>query len=156
MVSGAPPLAGSRREDALAVASRRFRVLGITLVFAAVGPPVGTVIFLWPITFTGSRDDIAVLIMSFFLGYITGGIPAVIAGLTIGFKHVYLRGARWWFALGVGVLVGIAFEVSYRAVSVPAGPVDVRLGTYCAVAMISTFVCWMIVRRWFSDREAAP
>jgi hypothetical protein len=161
MVNGARPLEAGPPDDALVVASRRRRVLAITLVFAAVGPPVGTMIFLMavnggPITGYGARDDFALLIMSFYIGYLIGGIPAIAAGLMIASKHVYRGGAGWPFVLGIGLLVGIALEIFFHLISNPnpiVGPMLAR-GTYCAVAALSTVICWLVIRMWLSARKA--
>jgi hypothetical protein len=140
---------------------RILRLLAIALVFVAIGPLVGAAIALKGFLAAGGTTFVStdwgsaafLLIGISTLGYVFGAFPALVAGLAVGLKRVYFGGAGWRFALAVGVTVGVAFELFFRATTGSPSYPDVVLGTYCAVVTVASLACWTIVR--FADREAA-
>jgi hypothetical protein len=160
MVSTGSAFGGRPMMDALKSAQRHgirvLRLLGIILLFAVVGPPVGVVLFLMaysPASFLYLHylDTTAFLL---FGAYFFAGIPAAMAGLIVGIKHVYFAGTGWRFALGAGLLVGLAFAMLVVFEEVPPGRAPWFFGgLLCAAATLSTLACWKVVTSWFVERE---
>ena len=130
--------------------------LQILLIFAVVGPLVGTVIFAFLVAVFGTQDFFETLAGVIFMGpatgasYIAGGIPAAVAGLILAIKHVYFGGAGWRFVLATGVLMGIALGVFFDlfVLTYDAGYFGAR--TLGATATLSTLACWRMVQHWFT------
>jgi len=143
-----------RPSHAPSMSMRFVRLLLIVLIFAVVGPMVWTVhiaIVVGPLIYGLNWPS---RIPPFFLvgfdtrgAYAIGVVPAVIAGGLIGIKHVLLGGARWWFALGIGALVGAGLEFLIDR-SLHLGGQGQLVGLFAAAAALSTLTCWRIVESW--------
>jgi hypothetical protein len=144
-----------RREPGLGM-----HVPTIVLMFALIGPLVGTVVLAVLLAFVSAWDfwvhglPIRILEMLgiIFAGpatgasYIAGGVPAAVAGLIVGIKIAYFGGASWRFVLGAGVLVGIALEVF---VAIFIAPYEHGLlAMTCVVTTLSSLACWRMVTSW--------
>jgi hypothetical protein len=134
----------------------------IVVIFAVVGPVVGTVaiaILLGLIkgTASGLAQIPLVVIAGLITGasYVFGGIPAAIAGVMIGIKQAWFGGAGWLFALVIGALVGAGLEICVHGASIKAGNSNL-VGIFFVVATLSTLACWRIASTWSFVREANP
>ena len=138
------------------------QLLLIVVVFAVVGPVVGTIVIATlKGLIDGSLYGLAEIPGSIILGLVTGaghaigGLPAAVAGLMVGIKQAFGGGAGWRFALCVGVLIGIPVGLVFRDLGAMAGPAR-AIGAFCIVTTLSTLACWRIVSTWSFVREANP
>jgi hypothetical protein len=141
---------------------RFVQLLLIVVVFAVIGPLVGTIVVAaWFGLIGGTLHWIAQIPGIIIFGVVTGaahmlgGIPAVVAGILIGIKQGWFGGVGWLFALGAGALVGMGTEVVLLVLSGPSGNSGLD-GMFFAAATVSTLACWRIVKAWSYVREAHP
>ena len=173
MVSAVSSPGGERsnaaRGRARRLAGQSWKLLPILLVFVVVGPVVGTIAFgLVMASVASSLAEVSRISATMLIGlvwgfsHVIGGIPAAIAGLIVGIKQVYLGGAGWRFALGVGLVVGcvpllmIAADgwANDRRVADLKDIAQIVAGA-CCVTTLPTLACWWIIRSWFVDRPGA-
>jgi hypothetical protein len=129
---------------------RSVRLLLIVVIFAVVGPLVGTVsmagvgLIIYGLTWLNQISSVCITGVDTTGVCWVGAVPAVIAGGLIGIRHTWFGGAGGLFALGVGVLVGAGLEfLVYR--SAILGDKDEFTGLFLATVTLSTLVCWRIV-----------
>jgi hypothetical protein len=168
--TGAAPVVGGRSDALLRPpgrALRLWRVVAIILVFVAIGPVVGTAVFIVLAMLdslvthgVGSTDELVrmianmvpALIIGSMVGYVIGAIPAAGAGLMVGIKQVYFGGAGWRFALGAGMLLGL-LRLAYDR-HLPASQDDTKvLFGFCVITTLSTLACRRVVKSWYLDRS---
>lgn len=145
------------------------RVLAVMLVFALIGPPAGTFFFLMMVALIGlgANADLAgmtwigffALIYGVPFGYLLGIAPAILAGLVIGVAQVFYRSTPWWLAVVAGALTGVAFLIGTGQPLIPPAESVVSVYGYgpliIATCIVSTMVCWLVVRNWYWARATA-
>ena len=142
--------------------ARILRVLAIAWIFVVAGPPVGTLLFLLltAIIGMGKGADLAGLswvalfsvIYGLPFGYMIGVTPALVAGLAIGIKQAWFGKATIWFALAVGLLIGLGFLFATGQPLWPATESGVDFTQFSVPFIVtttfSTLCCWAMIRHW--------
>jgi hypothetical protein len=151
------------------LAARLRRAMGILLVFVAAGPPIGGLAFLvlslvveafsrakfapvykfaplYELRMSPGGTLYAIVLAS----YVVGAAPIGAAGLAIGIKQAFLGRTRWWMALGVALLAGVAFDVNFNDFDLSTALEE--FGVFQSVLILSCMVpimsCWRMVRNW--------
>ncbi len=144
------------------LAARIVRTIGIAWIFLAAGPPIGTVFFLMMTAVIGMGRGIDVaglswialfsLIYGLPFGYMIGFLPALGAGLIVGGKQAWFGPASIWFAMIVGIAVGVCFLAAAGQslwTNGEAGNDSVQFNALLVVTTaFSTLCCWAMIRRW--------
>ena len=146
--------------------TRLGRLAAIVLVFAILGPPIGTVVFMLTLVLRDLATNVDMPGLSWFglfaiyavpFGYLIGVWPAAMAGLLLGLWQIFKGPAPWWGAVVVGVLVGPGFLVATgQPILHPAEAGVARDPTLLMTVTCvgATLACWGIVRGWhFAARQ---
>jgi hypothetical protein len=147
------------------LAARLRRAMGILLVFVAAGPPIGGLAFLvlslveeafgrvgskFVPSFDLRMSPGETLFGIMLAGYVVGAAPIGAAGLAIGIKQAFLGRTTWWMALGVALLAGVAFDVTFNDFDLSTAREE--FGVFQSVLILSCMVpimsCWRMVRNW--------
>lgn len=153
-----------RRWSSQGLRRQLWKAAKLLLVYCAVGPLVGLVVFAASMGFatvmTGQPDGLSVVLFFMIFGlvfaHVVGLSSALVAGLvTLALWHIIGREPAW-----IGVVAGlISFSVGYGSGAVRVleaklspGPVDDDFGiavlsSMAAVHVLATFVCWLLSRR---------
>jgi hypothetical protein len=145
---------------------RLLRVLGVVLVFALIGPPLGALILflvIGAIQMLGSDPKGLAWVAAFAiiyavpLSYLFGLAPAATAGLAIGIWQTFIGRTTWMVAVGVGLIVGIGMLYAGGQGPFEATPKENDFREYPAILVLtcaaSTVLCWLIVRNWYAARS---
>jgi hypothetical protein len=144
-----------------------FRVIGIVLIFALVGPPIGGVTLITTMAVvnmgsaTTTSDYVTVVLFGLIYGavfaYLVGLLPAAVVGLIVAIRQVYFGRVTWLAALGLGSIAGLIFiYVVERAPAYDRSyPASVR-PILVVTCLLPTVACWLIVRNWYRKPQAAP
>lgn len=155
--------------------SRSLNVAGIVLIFIAIGPPVGSVLycaldtaasFLQAFPAKGFLEIISAALLFFLVvlvsiltapySYLYGAVPAAAAGLAIGVLRLKYGGLNVPIVLAVGAVVGTIYCLvlprlpsaefpKFVAQSGLGAGEYVLLGATCVLA---TLMCWRFVRSY--------
>ena len=148
---------------------RVWRVVAIMWIFLIVGPPVGTIFFmmLTALLGMGKGADLAglswvalfALIYGLPFGYFIGIWPAAATGLAVGIRQVYFGRTGLGFAVLAAILVSIGFLLATgQSLMMKTGD-ETSFPEYSllmiATCIVSTLLCWTIVRGWYLGTSAA-
>jgi hypothetical protein len=143
------------------------KLVRIVLGFMFIGPPVGGLTILianlffhlfspehtqaagafgWSI-----ETALGVFVFIIFFSYVLGAAPAAVAGLVLGFLQIRYGRTPWYVALACGVVVGVGYASYFYFIprqfgASPSAGTNAGLVLIC---VIPTFVCWIIMRRWY-------
>lgn len=132
------------------------RALAVTLVFVAVGPPIGAITFFISVALIGMGRNVDLaglgwiglfaLIYGVPMSYLIGSLTAAGTGAILGLGRAFLGWASWTPAVLTGLGIGIL-------VSTTAMHVDL---TFVGVCLIPTLACWWLARRLVSAGPSYP
>jgi hypothetical protein len=148
------------------------RLAAIVLVFIAVGPLVGLMVFLLSTTLTPGMNFWGLVVVSWVaMPYAVPliawfGVVTAAAGLLVGIRLAFYGAITWPFAVAGGIALGFGSllpGLGYRLWSgqpiLPPSGVDVMMlvayaGTVATYLSV-TLVCWAIVRNWYFEPARA-
>jgi hypothetical protein len=141
------------------------RVIAIVLVFVALAPPLGALIWVALLVGTGLPPEWEAtevdrhwvtalgLIYAVPMSYYFGAAPAAAGGLVIGFWQSFVGRAGWPLALGTGLVVAIAVLDRSGQGALVATPGESPFPEYPAVVILACLIpillCWGLVRGWY-------
>ncbi len=140
---------------------RLLRVLAVVLVFVAVGPPVGGLVFMPAVALAalGSEAEMSSLLIITAFGliyavpfsYFIGALPAALTGCFVGVWLAFYGRMTLLPALATGAGAGFLMaSLSDRELLFSAtGPIDRQAVPIMASCLVATVVCWLIVRGWY-------
>jgi hypothetical protein len=155
----------------LTTAQRIGRVVSVFMIFIAIGPLVGTIVFLLMFALIGmGKADLAgfvwvgffALIYGIPFGYMIGIWPAGLVGLIVGIRQAYFGPASLWFALGAALVVAAGFLLvtggGFSRALTDQDAIPYYAVTMMVTCIASTLVCWAVVRSWHlgEPRGSAP
>jgi hypothetical protein len=101
---------------------------------------------------------IAVLIIPY--SYLFGALPAALAGFIVGVAQIKFGQLPWAIVLLIGASVGTFDVIIYEKLPgllfgpaiKPETPSILGALILCATCTIATFVCWRVVRNWYTEQ----
>jgi hypothetical protein len=133
--------------------SQRLRRLAETVaIFAAVGPPLGGLVYVETAILPGTWDSerlpsilfamIDVPLFALPFSYFFGIIPACITGLIIGIRQIFFGPVGWPEVLAWGLIIGALFALVVR----PSDWGPLIIAAEIMTNAVPTLLCWRIVR----------
>jgi hypothetical protein len=153
-------------------AARIGRLIAVVLVFVALGPPLGAVIWVALMTGIGLPPEwdaadpgrnwltLLGLVYAVPMSYFFGAAPAAAAGLVIGVTQSFVGRAGWPLALGTGLVVAIVVlersGLGTFAATSDQSPFPEYPAIMILACLIPTLLCWALVRSWYFAPPSLP
>ncbi|HEV3374039.1 MAG TPA: hypothetical protein VG145_15955 [Xanthobacteraceae bacterium] len=172
-MSASPPRAALHARPS--AAARIGRLVAIVLVFVALAPLIGALMWVALVAGIGLPTDFDVadpdrhwltllgLIYAVPISYYFGTAPAAAAGLVIGTTQAFVGRAGWPLALGTALVVAVAVLERSGQLPLLGAPDQSPFPEYPAImiltCLVPTMLCWVLVRGWYfppPPRGTAP
>ena len=137
------------------------------VIFIVLGPPIGWLMIAVClaglfVSGIGTYHSVSQALINFFgavgagflLSYFLGVVPALIAGLAVGFGQVMVRSFGFFHIVVTGIAVGLLVVWKPALMLLSAKEIEglhsslPRMGTAVALCLIATIACWCIARWW--------
>jgi hypothetical protein len=157
------------RSCRLLVSARK--VAGVMALFMALGPPIGSGVFVsGGLLISLAQPNVAVFPTILFVpflviiaapfGYLYGLPAAALAGSMVGAAQMKFGQLPWAIVLLIGAGVGACDSIMHpalerlvrRTATKLEVPTLMDAAILCITCTVATFVCWRVVRNWYTEQ----